>query len=188
MKTESKASIETFMEIEQSPRIIWDALIAFSNYRNWNPIVKHAAIYGPQTAGTEIKMISGKWDLKFVITEISPPGRLQIRGGGLGLKLDLVIVISSNEDNSTIKIEAELGGWLRNLFPKRIQKGVEDSIDIFLTALSRRAASSDSYVISRPDEESEDEDDRRSFLMPTPFKLLYKSRKKKARRGRSRLT
>ncbi len=187
MKTDEKSRIESSIAIEKKPLEIWNILIGFFNYRGWNPIVKHAAVYGPISEGTEIKFLSGKWDLRFFIVNASPPDRLVIDGGSVGLKMKLSLTIFPEEDGSEVNIEAFVGGWMAIIFPKKIKRNIEESLDLFLSALKRKVLGGNTYRIIRGDEKTEDEDGRRSFSMPTPFNLIYKTRKKKSPGRRSRL-
>ncbi|UCE67713.1 MAG: SRPBCC family protein [Candidatus Zixiibacteriota bacterium] len=187
MKTDEKYRIESSIAVEKKPLELWNTLIEFSNYRAWNPIVNHAAIYGPVSEGTDIKILSGKWDLRFYIVDASPPVRLVIDGGSVGLKLKLRLTISPEENGSLVSIETSVDGWMTRIFPKKIKRNIEESLELFLSALKRRVSSGDTYEIKRGDEKTDDEDDRRSFSMPTPFNLIYKTRKKRSPGRRPRL-
>jgi len=186
MKTDAKNKIESLITIEKKPADIWDTLIGFSNYRSWNPIVKHAAIYGPVSTGTKIKILSGKWDLDFVIVKASLPDELEIKGRTVGLNIELYFKISSEENASVVKVETLVNGWISKFFRKSIRRNIEESLDIFLSALKRRVLSGNAYEIKRDNEKIKD-DDRKGISMPTPFNVVYRTRSKKFRRGRSRL-
>ncbi len=187
MKINGKNKIDSSITIEKKPHEIWNALVEFSNYRSWNPVVSHAAIYGPVVAGTAIKIMSGKWDFGFSIVHASQPERLDIEGGSSGLNMKICLTISPRENGSEVNVEALAGGWMMKIFPKKIKRNIEESLELFLSALERRVSGRDSYEIMRDDEKTADEDDRSGFSMPTPFNLIYKSRKKRSPRYKSRL-
>lgn len=187
MKTDKKNKIDFSIIIDKKPPEIWNALVEFSNYRNWNPVVSHAAIYGPVTAGTDIRIMSGKWDFRFSIVRSSPPEKLDIEGRSFGLNLKLRLTISPRVNGSTVGIEALAGGWITKIFSKKIKRNIEESLEMFLFALERRITGGKSYEIMRDNEKKTDESDGRGFSMPTPFNLIYKTRKRKSPRRKSRL-
>ncbi|UCC80744.1 MAG: SRPBCC family protein [Candidatus Zixiibacteriota bacterium] len=185
MKTDEKNKIDSSITIEKKPPEIWNTLVEFSNYRSWNPVVSHAAIYGSVVTGTAIKIMSGKWDFRFSIVHASPPERLDVEGGAVGLNMKLRLNISPLENGSSVSIEALAGGWITKIFSKKIKRNIEESLELFLSALERRISGGNSYEITRHDEKATNEDDRRGFSMPTPFNLIYKTRQKKSPRRRS---
>ena len=187
MKADEKYRIESSITIEKEPLELWNTLVEFSNYRAWNPVVNHAAIYGPVAGGTEVKILSGKWDYKFLIVEASAPHRLVIDGRSVGFNIKLNLTISPRENGSMINIDAFIGGWITRIFTKKIKRNVEESLELFLSALERRVSSGNTYQIKRHDEKAEAEDDGKSRFMPTPFNLIYKTRKKKSPGRRRRL-
>ena len=136
--------------------------------------------------GSEIKALSGRWDLEFIVTEVSPERMIEIDGGGIGLKMKICVEIEPLENCCKVEIAVKLSGWIFRFFPKRTRRNVEGSFDLLLTALQRRVSRGSPYEIMRDDYNIEDEGSNRS--MPTPFNLLYKTRKKKSRKGKSRLS
>jgi hypothetical protein len=185
MKSDKVNRFQISIEVNAKPPDIWDTLVQFSNYRSWNPVVNHAAIYGPVSEGTEIKILSGKWDLNFVIVNTFPPKRFEIDGSSIGLNMKILLDISSHEDGSMISIDTQWSGWLTKIFTKKFKEGIEDNIDMFLSALQRRVSRGESYSIERDDDSVEEEDERKGFSLPTPFNLIYKSRKRKSPKRRS---
>ncbi len=116
-----------------------------------------------------------------------PPERLDIEGGSLGLNMKICLTISPRENGSEVNVEALADGWMMKIFPKKIKSNIEESLELFLSALERRVSGGDFYEITRDNEKTTDEDDRSGFSMPTPFNLIYKSRKKRSPRRKSRL-
>lgn len=187
MKTGDKNKINSSITIEKKPPEIWNALVEFSNYRSWNPVVNHAAIYGPVAAGTAIRIMSGKWDFRFSIIHVSPPEKLEMEGGSAGLNLKLRLNISPGESGSVVSIEALAGGWMAIIYSNKIKRNIEESLEMFLSALERRVSGGKSCEIMRDDKKRIEEDDGKGFSMPTPFNLIYKTRKRKSPRRKSRL-
>jgi hypothetical protein len=170
--------------IEKSIGDIWDTLTDFSGYRSWNPIVKHAAIYGPVAAGSGIKALAGKWDFEFTITKAHPPGELEMQGSSVGINLRLCFNIDVLSGRSIVRISAYSGGWISRVFEKKVKVNLEDSLEIFLNSLKQKVLSGDSYEIKREDTDH-DKSESDGISMPTPFNLVYKTRSRKFRKGGS---
>jgi len=186
MENRGKNRIETSITVEKDAAYIWNTLVEFSNYRSWNPVVKHAAIYGPVSAGTGIKVLSGRWDFNFVIKNASAPKELVVEGRAVGLKIRLCFYIKDENNVSMVTAVAYIKGWISRIFRKRIIGNIEESLDIFLMALRKRVLKGDSYEIHR-DKAQEDDSKKGIISMPTPFNIIYKTRSKKFRKGRSGL-
>jgi hypothetical protein len=182
-----KKRIKSSITVDKKPADVWYTLVEVSNYRSWNPVVKHAAIYGPVSAGTRIKILAGKWDLDFDIVDVSVPERLELMGRTVGLNMELRFILSPEGNGSAVDIEVLINGWISKIFRKKIRKNIEEFFDIFLFALKRRVSSGNTYEIKRDDEKMKDEDHRKGISMPTPFNVVYRTRSKKTRRGRSGL-
>jgi hypothetical protein len=178
--------IEDSIIIEKDVRAVWDTLTSFSNYRTWNPAVSHAAIYGPLSPGTRVKILSGKWDFDFVIKDVSPLKRLEMEGRSIGVNLNINCELQGDSATSKVLITGSLGGLLPGIFKKKLRRNLEESLTIFLNAIKRRVLSDNTYRISRDDSQKE-EDEQRSVSMPSPFNLLYKTRSRKSRKVRYRL-
>lgn len=177
--------IEDSVTIETGAQSVWDALIIFSNYRIWNPVVNHAAIYGALEVGTKIKIHVGNWDFDFVIKEVIPRRKLVLNGRSIGIRLDIGCTIRGDEKASEVEITIEYGGLIPGVFKRKSQQSIEDSLAIFLTALKNRVMKGENFQVTREDEKQEDDEEER-VSTPTVFNMLYKSRKRKPRK-RSRL-
>jgi len=178
--------IEKSIEIEKDADIVWKTLTGISSYRSWNPVVSHAAIYGPVASGTGIKTLVGKWDFEFTIIKVHAPREFELRGSSVGINLKLLFNIDFRDGKSLVRANVHVGGWINTLFKKRVEAGVEDSLEIFLNSLKNRASGGGSYEIKR-EENKKDETRSGNISMPTPFNLIYKTRAKKFRRGGLRL-
>jgi hypothetical protein len=176
--------IEKSMAIEKSVGDIWNTLTEFSGYRSWNPIVKHAVIYGPVAAGTGIKALVGKWDFEFTITKAHAPGEFEMRGSSVGINLRLCFNIDARNGQSIVRISAYSGGWISRVFKKKVRVNLEDSLEIFLNSLKKKVLSGGSYEIKREDAKH-DRPESDDISMPTPFNLVYKTRSRKFRKGGS---
>ena len=174
--------IEKSIAIEKSAGDIWNTLTDFSGYRGWNPIIKHAAIYGPIAVGTGIKALAGKWDFEFTITKVHPPGEFEMRGSSVGISLRLCFNIDGRNGRTIIRIDAYSGGWISRVFKKKVRVNLEDSLEIFLNSLKKKVLSGGSYEIKRGDAEN-DQPESDGISMPTPFNLVYKTRSRKFRKG-----
>lgn len=174
--------IEKSIDIEKNASDIWNILTEFSSYRSWNPVVKHAAIYGPVVRGTGIRALAGKWDFEFTIVEARAPEILKLRGSSVGINLEFCFNIDSRDGKSAVRINAHTGGWISAVFKKRVRTGMEDNLDIFLNSLKKKVLSGTSYEIKREDNgQKQPESD--NITMPTPFNLIYKTRTRKFKRG-----
>jgi len=178
--------IEKSIEIEKDAAIVWNTLTGISSYRSWNPVVSHAAIYGPVASGTGIKTLIGKWDFEFTIIKVHAPRVFELRGSSIGINLKISFIIDFQNGKSLVRAKAGIGGWIHSIFKKRVETGVEDSLEIFLNSLKNRASGGGSYEIKR-EESKNDETRSGNISMPTPFNLIYKTRARKFRRGGLRL-
>lgn len=179
--------IEKSITIEKNAANVWNTLTDISGYRSWNPVVSHAAIYGPVEPGTEIKALLGKWDFKFVIIKTKAVRELELQGGSVGLKVNLVFNISGGEDISKVHLSATMEGWISVLFTKKASNSAEETLEIFLNSLKRRVLSGGSYEVERK-ETVENQSESDGISMPTPFNFIYKTRRKKFRKGGSRFS
>lgn len=178
--------IEKSIEIEKDAAIVWKTLTEISSYRSWNPVVSHAAIYGPVEPGTGIKILAGNWDFEFTITKVHAPREFKLLGSSIGINLKLLFSIDFQDGKSLVRANARVGGWINTLFKKRVGSEVEDALEIFLNSLKNRASGGGSYEIEREDSRNNKPDNDR-ISMPTPFNLIYKTRAKKFRRRGLRL-
>ena len=178
--------IEDSIVIEKGISEVWESLITFSNYRVWNPVVRHAVSYGPPESGTRLKIQIGRWDFEFVITESTPPTGLVLDGKSIGIAIKIICDIAGSEELSTVKMTIRYGGIIPGMFKRKTRREIEESLRIFLTALKRRMASDGSYQVKRDDEKQEG-DEESSRPPATPFNLLYKSGRSKSRKRRSGL-
>lgn len=176
--------IEKSIAIEKSVGDIWGTLTDFSGYRSWNPVVKHAAIYGPVASGTGIKALAGKWDFEFTITKAHLPGELEMRGSSVGINLRLCFNIDEGNSQSIVRISAYSSGWISLVFKKKVKVNLEDSLEIFLNSLKKKVLGGGSYEIKREDARH-DQPASDGISMPTPFNLVYKTRSRKFRKGGS---
>ena len=166
---------------------VWETLTAVSNYRTWNPVVNHAAIYGPVAAGTKLKIRSGKWDFDFVIDDVSSPSRLELRGKSTGIDLQITFRITGDPGISKLSIEACYGGLVPGLFRRKSRLALEESLEMFLNSLKRRAVSGGAYQVERNDDDNSKRVEEEYYPPATPFNLLYKSGSRKPPRRRSGL-
>jgi len=95
--------------------------------------------------------------------------------------------LSPAGNGSAVKIEVFFGGWISRIFRKKIRRNIEESLDILLLALKRRVSSGNTYEIKRDNEKIKENGDRKGISIPTPFNVVYRTRSKKIRRGRSGL-
>jgi hypothetical protein len=173
--------IEKSIDIEKNAVDVWNTLTVFSGYRGWNPVVKHAAIYGPVAPGTGIKALVGKWDFEFTIVKTRPPEEFELRGSSIGINLKLCFNINNMDGGSKVRLNVRTDGWISTIFKNRVKSNLEETLEIFLKSLKRKVLEG-SYEIKRDDtEQIEPESD--SISMPTPFNLIYRTRAKKSRRG-----
>ena len=76
-------TISTSVSIEAPPSVVWDVLMDFDSYPEWNPFIR--SITGSPAVGTKIEALlgaSGKKPMKFspVVQELSSPSRFSWLG------------------------------------------------------------------------------------------------------------
>lgn len=94
--------LQTQIEIDTTPEIVWDTLVDFASYPQWNPFV--VSIEGEPTVGSKLR------------TTIDPPG---------GKKATFKPTVTAVETNSYFEWLGKLG--LKGIFDGRHQFRIEPS-------------------------------------------------------------
>ncbi len=176
--------IDSSIPIEKNIETVWEVLINVSQFSSWNPLIKHAAIYGPLVKNTRLKVIAGKWDFVCYIEHVKPPKEIHIVGKSIGLGISFLFNLSAKPYGSLIKINMGIDGWMARIFKRKTENSINEFMGIFLSSLNMKALGGELFHVKKSDETFNDEDN--SIRMPTPFNIIYKTRTRKfGKRGPS---
>lgn len=176
--------IDSSIGIEKNIETVWDILTNVSQFSRWNPLIKHAAIYGPFVKGTRSKILVGKWDFDCNIEHVKPLKEIHVVGKSIGIRISFLFSLAPAPNGSLMKINMGIDGWIARIFKRKTENGINEFMGIFLSSLNMKALGGESYQIKKGDEISNDEDN--SVRMPTPFNIIYKTRTRKfGKRGSS---
>ncbi|GGZ25138.1 hypothetical protein GCM10007049_17020 [Echinicola pacifica] len=123
-----KKQISTSIRIETSPKVIWDILIDFNAYPEWNPFIR--SISGKLTLGAKLKVALMGMNFKPQIMELIP-NKSFIWLGHLGMKglfdgEHKFHVIDNGDGSSTFEQSERFSGILVRLFSSSLDKNTKN--------------------------------------------------------------
>ncbi len=181
----SKLRVISSIVIDKDIETVWNILTNISDFSRWNPLIKHAAIYGPIAQDTRIKATVERWDFDLEIGTVRPSEEISLVGKTIGIRISLLCKVTAEQNKTAVEITASAGGWIAVIFKKKAEGGLQDFIDLFLSSLEKKALKGESYELKMTDDSQKEEES--GIRMPTPFNLIYRTRTRKFRKGGSGL-
>ena len=169
--------IDSSIVIEKNIEAVWGILINVSQFSRWNPLIKHAAIYGPLVKGTRLKILAGKWDFDCYIEHVKPLKEIYMVGKSIGLGISFLFDLAPAPNGSLMKINMGIDGWIARIFKGKTENSINEFMGIFLSSLNNKVLGGESFHVKKDDDTSNNEDN--SVRMPTPFNIIYKTRTRK---------
>ncbi len=136
-----EASVRSKREIEIAAptEVVWEVLIGFEQWPQWNPEVKSMSLKGPVEPGTEFRWKSGPGTIVSTLEQVDPPGYIRWRGRTLSIKALHEWRFEPSNDGTHVESDESFSGLLVRLFRGSLQKTLDRSTESGLEQLKRES-------------------------------------------------
>jgi hypothetical protein len=136
-----EASVRSKREIEIAAptEVVWEVLIGFEQWPQWNPEVKSMSLKGPVEPGTEFRWKSGPGTIISTLEQVDPLGYIRWRGRTLSIKALHEWRFEPSNDGTHVESDESFSGLLARLFRGSLQKTLDRSTESGLEHLKRES-------------------------------------------------
>lgn len=127
------------IEIDSTPEKVWNIMINFHEWPNWNPDIKKVEINGPIIEGTVFKWKAGPGTITSRLQQIVPYKTLGWSGKTFGIKAIHIWNIEQKNGSTIVKTKESWEGIPARLFKKSSQKSLKKAIESGLINLKKQA-------------------------------------------------
>ena len=127
------------LEIAAPQQVVWDVLIGFDQWPQWNPEVKSMSFPGPVASGSMFRWKAGPGTIVSTLEQVDPPGHVSWRGPTLSIKALHEWHPEPRGEGTSVVTEETFSGTLARVFHGLLQKTLDKSLDEGLEHLKREA-------------------------------------------------
>jgi uncharacterized protein YndB with AHSA1/START domain len=125
--------------IQASPDKVWDIQTDINSWKDWQPDISRAQLYGDLTVGSVFRWTSGGLAITSMLQEVEPGRRIAWTGHALGSNAKHIWIFRPQDDGTLVTTEESMEGWLIRLLKPLMPRFLEQSLDVWLSSLKTKA-------------------------------------------------
>jgi len=129
----------TEIEIAASPEVVWEVLIGFDRWPNWNPEVKSMSVQEPVVVGSTFRWKAGPGTVTSTIQRLEPHRLIAWSGRTMGIRAVDVFHLDAHDGATLVRQEESWNGLVVRVFRKRLQRTLDRSLENGLRSLKAAA-------------------------------------------------
>ena len=131
--------VEESISVQASPELIWNIMIDFQGWPNWNPEIKAVRVEGPIGEGTRFSWKAGPGTIRSQVKEINEHVGIAWVGKTMGITAIHIWKIQGTTERAIVLTRESWDGFHVRLFKKFFRRMLEKSIHVGLGNLKREA-------------------------------------------------
>ena len=130
------------IEIEANPDEIWDVLVDFERWPNWNPAVKSVSLEGEAELGRSFRWKAGPGTITSTLRRLERPRELAWTGRTFGIAAVHVWQLEDEHGATRVRTEESWSGLPARLFRRSLGRTLQRSLEDGLRSLKRKVEGS----------------------------------------------
>ena len=127
------------VEIDAEPQAVWDLLVDFERWPDWQPKVRSMELDGPLATGTVFRWKPGMATITSTIEQLDPPRAVAWTGTATGIEAVHVWRLEPGGAGTVVFTEESWDGWLVRALKGPMRKTLQKEIDAVLEHLKSAA-------------------------------------------------